>query len=45
MSNRRGKSGSSDGFPLVGLLKSLKMMTAAMKLEEDCFLARNLRQT
>ena len=45
MANRRGKSGSSDRFLLLGLLKSPKMVTAAMKLEDDCFLARKLRQT
>ena len=36
--NRRGKHGSSDRFPL----KSLWMMTAAMKPEGDCFSAGKL---
>ena len=45
MANRRGKTGSSDRFLLLGLLKSPKMVTAAMKLEDDCFLARKLSQT
>ena len=38
MANRRGKGGSSDRFPL----KSLWMVTAAMKLEDNCFLTGKL---
>ena len=37
MANRRGKGGSSDRFH-----KSLQMVTAAIKLEDDCFLAEKL---
>ena len=40
-----GKSGSSDRFPLLGLWKSLWMVTAAMKSEDVCFLAEKLWQT
>ena len=35
-----GESGRSDRFPLPGLQKSLWMVTAAMRSEDDCFLAR-----
>ena len=39
MANRRGKGGSSDRFSLLGLQKSLWMVTAAMKSEDKSFLA------
>ena len=41
MANRRGKGRSSDRFPLLGL-KSLRMVAAAMKLKDDCFLEEKL---
>ena len=39
MANRKGKGGSSDRFSLLGLQKSLWMVTAAMKSEDKSFLA------
>ena len=42
MANRGGKGGSCDRFPLWGALKSLQMVTAAMKSEDNCFLAGKL---
>ena len=39
---RRGKGESSDRFHSSQALKSLWMVTAAMKLEDDCFLAEKL---
>jgi len=41
MANRRGKGGRSDRF-LSWALKSLWMVTAAMKSEDDYFLAGKL---
>ena len=41
MANRRGKGGSSD-ISSSWALKSLWMLTASMKLEDDCFLAGKL---
>ena len=38
MANKKGKGGSSDRFSLLGLQKSLWMVTAAMKSEDLCFL-------
>ena len=40
MANRKGKGGSSDRFSLLGLQKSPWMVTAAMKSEDNSFLAR-----
>ena len=40
MANIRGQGGGSrDRYPLLGLQKSPQMVTAAMKSEDDCFLA------
>ena len=36
MANRSGESGSSNRFYFLGLKKSLQMVTAAMKLKDDC---------
>ena len=36
MANRSGESGSSNRFYFLGLRKSLQMVTAAMKLKDDC---------
>ena len=41
MANRSGKRESSDRFPLFWALKSLRMVTAIMKFEDDCFLEGN----
>jgi len=38
MANRRRKDGNSDRFPLLGK----KMVTAALELEDDCFLGGKL---
>ena len=37
--NIKKKGGSSDRFPLLGLQKSLQIVIAAMKSEDNCFLA------
>ena len=42
MADRRGKGGSSDRFPLWGLLRSLQIVTAVMKSQNDCFSAVKL---
>ena len=42
MANRRGKGANSDRFPLLGIQKSLQMMTEARKSEDGCFLAEKL---
>ena len=39
LASRGGKGEDSDRFPLLGLKKSLWEVTAAMKSEDDCFLA------
>ena len=40
MANKRGKSGSSDTFYVLGFQKSLQMVTAAMKLKRHLLLGR-----
>ena len=42
MANRWGNSGNSDRFYLEEALKSLQMVTAAMKLEDTCSLEKKV---
>ena len=42
MANRWGNNGNSDRFYFSGALKSLQMVTAAMKLKDACSLAEKL---
>ena len=42
MANRRGETEAVTDFLFLGF-KTLQMVTAAMKLEDDCFLAGKLR--
>ena len=42
MANRWGNNGNSDRFYFLGLLKSLQMVIAAMKLKDACFLEEKL---
>ena len=44
MANRWGNSGNSDIFYFGGALKSLQMVTAAMKLKDACSLKGNYDQ-
>ena len=45
MANRWGDSGNSDRLYFLGLLKSLQMVIAAMKLKDACFLEEKLWPT
>ena len=42
MANRWGNNGNSDRLYFLGLLKSLQMVIAAMKLKDACFLEEKL---
>ena len=42
MANRRGKGESSDRFLFLGLQNHCRLVTAAMELEDDCFLTGKL---